>query len=102
MKTIFERQLLLNKKLNAVFGQEYREKMILACTDELHEALRETPWKSWKKNQSFNSDKYKEELVDALHFLVNLFIAEGMTDKDIYDIYTRKNEENIERWKNGY
>ena len=81
---------------------EYIKDMILAAMDELTEVLRETPWKPWKKQQVFNREKYKEELVDLLHFFVNLCLAADITPLELYNEYMLKNEENHERQEKGY
>lgn len=48
---------------------------ILACTDELHEALAEVGWKEWATSRHFNRDAFLHELIDAQLFLHNLMLA---------------------------
>jgi dimeric dUTPase (all-alpha-NTP-PPase superfamily) len=102
LEQIFNMQLALQLKLGVKFDQDYINIMTLACEQELHEALRETPWKPWKKQQTFNRDNYKKELIDALHFFINLCLAGGITAEDLYEAYIEKNKENYVRKESGY
>lgn len=54
---------------------EYIKENVLAATDELHEALAETGWKSWATSQHINDDAYLGELRDAWQFLTNLMLV---------------------------
>lgn len=89
--------------------QQFMNQMILACHEEVTEIMRETAYKNpdfvpfgWKKTQTCNFDKMKEEIVDLFHFLMNLAIASGMDAKEFYEIYCKKNGINFERQENGY
>jgi len=75
---------------------------LLGLIVEASEALQELPWKSWKQNQLFSISKFKIELIDILHFLINLFIFTGMNEKEVFYIFKIKNKINKERQKNGY
>lgn len=76
--------------------------MYTALVDELHEALNETGWKPWATSRHFNRDAYVDELVDALHFLVNLFLVADVEPEEVAERYVRKNQRNAERQKAGY
>lgn len=76
--------------------------MVLACTDELHEALAETGWKPWATSRHINYEAFQGELIDAYHFLMNLMLIAGMTDEDVDRAYREKNKRNIERQRAGY
>lgn len=88
----------------------YIKSMILWQTDETHEALHELPYaKEWSKKydkSDYNHEKqwklFKEEMIDSLHFFINIMIAAGFTPQEIYDMYIEKNKENIDRQKRGY
>lgn len=89
--------------------QQFVNQMLLACHEEVTEIMRETAYKNpdfvpfgWKKKQVWNEDNYKEEIVDLMHFVMNLFLAVGGTSEEFYEIYKIKNAENIERWKGDY
>lgn len=85
--------------------KDYVRTMVLACTDELHEALREVPWKPWSKNilwDGIGTDNFKLELVDAWHFFMNLMLVSGMTADELFSEYLRKNKINHGRVDDGY
>lgn len=73
-----------------------REQM-LACTDELHEALQETGWKTWAKNPHINYDAFRAELIDTWQFLMNLMWVAGMTPEMLYVGHAKKVTQNLER-----
>jgi len=106
LREMFLKQLDLQKKLgvsNEIVGnQEYINIQALALIDEIMEALRETPWKPWKKNQEFNQAKFKEELIDAWHFLINLSLSAGMTSLEVFERYLAKNKTNYNRVEENY
>jgi hypothetical protein len=52
----------------------YIREHVLACTDELHEALAETGWKSWATSKHINYPAYFGELRDAWQHLTNLML----------------------------
>lgn len=88
---------------------EYIRWNVLALTDELHEMLAETSWKPWAKADYINEDKATNELIDALHFLMNLFLALAPADRrpdalavDIFNRYERKRAINAQRQRTGY
>jgi dimeric dUTPase (all-alpha-NTP-PPase superfamily) len=76
---------------------------------ELHELLRELPcfkpWKSytWTATELVeHENNAKEEFIDALHFMLNIALALGMSAEDIYNEYMRKNKINHDRQDNAY
>lgn len=105
LEIMFQKQAVLQRELgndNLEWNVEYIKVNILAITDEIMEVLRETPWKPWKKQQVFDKDKYKEELVDTFHFFMNLCLAGGMNADELFMRYNRKNAINHLRKKKGY
>jgi dimeric dUTPase (all-alpha-NTP-PPase superfamily) len=110
LEMIFRKQLALQtdhfgqnpSELEGEERRRYVNDMVLALTDELHEALAETPWKPWSQKQTFNRDAYINELVDALHFLVNLFLVADVDGYEIAERYERKNRVNQRRQQEGY
>jgi len=95
-------QIKLGNNKKVIWNQEYINNMSLALIDEILEALRETPWKPWKKQQSLNKERYKEEIIDAWNFLINLSLAAGMTSNEIYERFIDKNKINHKRKETGY
>ena len=73
--------------------------------EETVELLRESPFhKSWKDYSNYTEEQFdhqetlmKEEAVDALHFLTNLFLALGMTEEEVLQMYKEKNKLNYKR-----
>lgn len=76
--------------------------MVLACEDELHEALGEVGWKPWATSRHVNREAYVGELVDALHFFVNLCLVVGVTPHELFDRYMEKRARNAARQAAGY
>lgn len=78
--------------------------------DEIAEALYEMPeYKSWKDYSNMTIEermsawaKVKMELVDALHFFINLMLAAGFTPEELHSMYMAKNKENHRRQDAGY
>jgi hypothetical protein len=73
----------------------------LSC--EITELLDALPWKPWKKNyKEIDLNNAHIEIVDMLHFVIELAIIWGMTERKLYDLYLKKMQENIDRQKKGY
>lgn len=107
---IFERQKKLQEesfgvKLDELSDEErsqFIKDMILAATDELHEALAEVGWKPWATSRHINREAFVGELVDVLHFIVNLWLAVGATPEEVQDRYQQKANKNAKRQQEGY
>lgn len=107
---MFDSQLDLQKnvygvnpsELSDVDKMEFIRSMILACTDELHEALNETGWKPWATSNHINDEAFKNELVDAWHFMMNLMLVIDMNATELYKRYLAKRAKNIKRQEDGY
>lgn len=97
-----ELQEALGISAEFLLTQEYKEKMVLAAIDELMEMLRATPWKPWKINQKYDEENFKEELVDLMHFVMNLMLSCGMSADECAARFIKKNVENHERKIRGY
>jgi dimeric dUTPase (all-alpha-NTP-PPase superfamily) len=82
---------------------EYFKLNILACTDELHEALAESTWKPWTTaDPAIDDEAAGRELIDALHFLVNLFLVVGWDARRVHAAYHAKHVVNVQRQQDGY
>ena len=95
-----------------------------AMIDEIHEATDalggikdhggSAIWKRWKKLHSSYSDmkfsdlsesdqlECKFEIVDILHFFMNMAASIGMSSQEMYNMYMSKNKENRDRQQRGY
>ncbi len=81
---------------------EFLKNNILATLDELHEALAEIGWKPWATSRHINRDAVKGELVDVLHFYINLLGAIGVTPEELIEAYFVKANKNKKRQEEGY
>lgn len=85
-------------------GQVTKE-FTTAIMCELGELLDEVDWKSWQKSTNSNSHtmtNIKEELVDILHFWLDLCILWNFDADEMFKAYMEKNKENIRRQEYGY
>lgn len=114
-ESIFAQQEALQNRLGYDFDEmtaaervDYVRLNVLALTDELHEALQETTWKPWATYPDgpdgafVDRDAYVKELIDALHFLLNLFLVGGASPDEVFDRYVEKNQVNHDRQNRGY
>jgi hypothetical protein len=86
---------------------QYIKDMILACTNELHEALGEISWKPWATGRYVNHREAMGELRDAWQFLMNAMFAVTRTSpenlaRELHDMHAEKIEVNLERARSGY
>ena len=92
-------------KLDVIHKQLACLEFIDHVIEELIEMRRELPIrKHWSQKRTANPDwnKVKEELIDALHFFLTLFLILEMNSHDIVELYTNKNKKNIKRQEEGY
>lgn len=84
----------------------YIKEMKLALEAELQEALDETGWKSWATSRHINREAYLGELVDVLHFWVNMVLVLGDDPEHlahlISTMYDAKRQRNAQRQADGY
>ena len=71
-------------------------------TQELAELTDSVPWKWWAKYQEFDLQNARVEVVDLFHFLISLAQVLGMDADEVYKIYLKKNEVNLQRQDSGY
>lgn len=105
-----ELQLKLGNDYAAMTVEErvdHCKEMILACEDELHEALNEMGWKSWATSKHLNAEAAFGELRDAWQFLTNAMFAVSqfpphLLAARLHAALLEKLEVNIQRAENGY
>ena len=86
---------------------DYIKSHTLHCVDELMEMLHEVKgYKEWKVydfedavDNKMQRTKAKEELVDAVHFLINVALALNISAADLYLAYKNKEQINYNRLK---
>lgn len=89
---------VMNTEEKAIFIKD----MTLALTDELHELLSEVGWKPWASSRHVNTESARGELIDALHFFLNLALALDMDGRMIQEMYHAKHKKNQRRQEEGY
>jgi dimeric dUTPase (all-alpha-NTP-PPase superfamily) len=77
----------------------------LKAVEELFEALQHL--KNWKPHRSggikeFDRSAFIEEIVDSLHYILEMLIFIGVTPEELYDAYVSKNLKNHKRIDDGY
>jgi len=122
-KAIFDRQLELMEKYHDIekrrganvvepknFGSidsrfvQWRIKDLAYRTvEELSEATNCLKAKPWKQSEvATDRTHYYEELVDALHFFIELCITSGLDAEDLALLYLKKAEVNAFRQRSNY
>lgn len=83
---------------------QWRIKMLNAdVIEELMEAMNTLKNKRWKQSEvTTDAVHFYEELIDALHFFVEMCITAGMTAEDVARIYHRKHAVNQFRQESKY
>ncbi len=110
LNELFQMQDSLNKRIGVdsskIINEEDRTKWTLnycrAMTQELAELTDSVPWKWWAKYQKFDLQNARVEVVDLFHFLISLAQVLGMDADEVYKIYLKKNEVNLQRQDSGY
>jgi len=103
LEYLFVMQKTLQEKLKVnVTSKEYLHQMILGILSEVNEVLNETPWKSWKKNQEFNKENFRKEIIDVWAFLINISLIAELTPQELYDEFKEKYKINMERASTDY
>lgn len=118
LQTLFQQQiefmkLLRSKNLFQEFpvdiatkhGQKLCKDIAHDAMDELHEAIQHL--KNSKQHRvteikEFDREKYIEELVDHLHFFIELCVVSSVSVQELCDAYFKKGEVNISRVNAGY
>lgn len=117
LEQIMKKQAELQKRLGTDFSNMTLEERASFMrnhrgylADEVAEALYEMPhYKSWKDYSNMDEEatnvawqKVRMELIDSLHFFINLMLCAGMTADEVYEMYMAKNSENHRRQDAGY
>lgn len=88
--------------LDPASKMDYIRTMVLACTDELHEALTETGWKPWASSNHINREAYLSELTDAWLFFMNLMLVARITPTEFFAQFEKTQRKVLNRMTNGY
>jgi NTP pyrophosphatase (non-canonical NTP hydrolase) len=80
----------------------YLREQALALTDEIHEAMAETGWKSWATSNHINRDAYLGELADVYIFFMNLMLVADIKAHELAQTVLAKQVKNHKRQDDGY
>jgi hypothetical protein len=80
---------------------KYVRDMVLGAQVELGEFIQELPWKPWKNDagrpDADARERAVEELIDVLHFVLNLALAMRIDGDELIGAYTLKHQVNMRR-----
>ncbi len=102
MQRKFGKKFINFDKLTLIQKEKWTKEMVVAMIDELSEILGQINFKHWKKRVNVNQMEVKYEIIDLLHFVLELMLIWGMNEKDIFSMYVAKMHENHDRQKRGY
>lgn len=89
--------------IQSCLGQARLKDFAWRVTEEIGEAMNCLKNKSWKQSQMETDEiHYKEEIIDAAHFFIELCILSGIEADDFFRIYLEKNEVNKFRQRSNY
>lgn len=89
--------------LHTFRGQRRTRALIYRITEELYEAGNCLRNKAWKTSQvPCDVDHFLEELSDAVHFVVQLYLELGLTAEEFTKLYFRKAKVNAFRQVSKY
>lgn len=85
-------------------GQRLVKETVFNLSDELHEATATLKNKMHRltDDRTLDFNHYREELGDAFAFFIELCILSGISARDLYDEYIRKNKVVLNRLQGGY
>lgn len=86
-------------------GQRVIKEYSHECMHELFEAihmLRNSKSHRATDVREFDREKYIEELVDAMHYFLEVCILSGVTAEELHEAYISKGDTNTSRIVNGY
>lgn len=112
LEELFKKQAELQDALGYKFNSmslkersDYIKEYSQHTDHEMHEMLQELPYfKGWKRYPEDDKEamhkayeRAREEMIDALHFFLNVCIGLGFTPKQLFAMYMGKHEENYIR-----
>lgn len=86
-------------------GQKVIKSIAQDCMHELFEAihlLKNSKNHRLTNVQEFDRDSFLEELVDALHYFIEICIISGISLNELCDAFLKKGDINTERINKGY
>ena len=86
-------------------SQKFLKSLSHECMHELFESnmlLKNSKHHRQTEFVDFDRESYKEELSDVLHYLIVILLYSGISLDEMYEMYMKKGEVNIDRIYNGY
>lgn len=101
LKTRLDSKIPVNEFIKMLTSFTQTCTTAVACeTTELLDAL---PWKPWKKSyKEVDLNNVHIEIIDILHFVIEIAIIWGLDARSLYNLYMKKMQENIDRQNKGY
>ena len=85
------------------YKEERTQQMLFAIIEESIELKRELNLKEWKKKRhAVSPDQVKEELIDILHFVINIALIWKLEPEDLFSEFIDKQMTNRVRQEMGY
>ena len=86
-------------------SQQFLKSLSHECMHELFES--NMLLKNSKKHRTtefidFDRESYKEELSDVMHYLIGILIYSGISVEEMFEMYMKKGQVNIDRINSGY
>jgi hypothetical protein len=89
--------------INSYMGQVRLKDFAWRITEEVAEAMLTLKLRPWKQTpQLTDIDHYVEELIDALHFFVELLMLSGLNAEQVAKLYLMKEQVNEFRIRSKY
>lgn len=84
-------------------GQRILKDFKWRVVEELGEAANCLKNKPWKQTHVLTDrEHYYEELIDAFHFFIELFLVLGLSPEEVWTLYFKKQEVNKFRQRSNY
>lgn len=89
--------------LNNRHDQQYIKDFAWRITEEIGEAMNTLKNKPWKQTEMLTDEEhFLEELVDGLHFYLELLVLVGFTPQSLFETYFQKSAVNKFRQRSKY
>ena len=86
-------------------SQQFLKSLSHECMHELFESnmlLKNSKKHRTTEFNDFDRESYKEELSDVLHYLIGILIYSGIPVEEMFEMYMKKGQVNIDRINSGY
>lgn len=86
-------------------SQQFLKSLSHECMHELFESnmlLKNSKKHRTTEFNDFDRESYKEELSDVLHYLIGILIYSGISVEEMFEMYMKKGQVNIDRINSGY